>query len=62
MAFMLDQAPYSAPQGPSSAAGGPKRKVPRLAHLGDILMIAAAVGLVAFIVALVMAILTSSSG
>lgn len=52
---MLDQAPYSAPK-------DPKRKVPRFAHLGDILPIAAAVGLVGFLVALITAILTSSGG
>jgi hypothetical protein len=52
---MLDQAPYSAPE-------GPKRKVPRFAHLGDVLMIGAAVGLVVFLAALITAILTSSGG
>jgi hypothetical protein len=51
----LGQAPYSAPE-------NPKRKIPRFAHLGDILIIAAAVGVVIFIVGLISAILTASGG
>ena len=52
---MLDQPSYSAPR-------DPKRKVPRFAHLGQVLMIGAAVALVGFIAALITAILTSSAG
>jgi hypothetical protein len=52
---MLDQAPYSAPK-------DPKRTFPRFAHLGDILMIGVAVGLVVFLAALITAILTSGGG
>jgi hypothetical protein len=58
MAYMppiLDQPSYSAPK-------GPKRKVPRFAHLGQILMIGAAVALMGFLAALITAILTSSAG
>jgi hypothetical protein len=51
----LDQPPYSGPT-------GPQRKVPRLARLGQILMIGAAVGLVGFFVALITAIVTGGGG
>jgi hypothetical protein len=51
---MLDQPPYSGRK-------DPKRKVPRLAHLGQILMIGAGVGLVAFLAALLTAIVTAGS-
>jgi hypothetical protein len=52
---VLDQPSYSAPK-------DPKRKVPRFAHLGQILMIGAAVALVGFLAVLITAILTSSAG
>jgi hypothetical protein len=58
MAYMppvLDQPSYSAP-------GDPKRKVPRFAHLGQILMIGAALALAGFLAALITAILTYSAG
>jgi hypothetical protein len=48
----LDQLPYS-------DLKDPKRKVPHLARLGQILTIGAAVGLVGFLAALVTAILTA---
>jgi hypothetical protein len=51
----LDQPPYSGPT-------NPKRKVSRLAHVGDFLMIAAAVALVGFLVALITAIVTAGGG
>ena len=51
---MLDQPPYS-------GAKDAKRKVPRLAHLGQILMIGASVGLVAVLAALLTAIVTAGS-
>jgi len=57
MAYMppvLDQPSYS-------GSIGPKRKVPWLTHLGQILMIGAGVGLVGFLVALVTAIVTAGS-
>ena len=52
---MLDQPSYSAPH-------DPKRKVPRFAHLGQILMIGAALALASFLAALITAILTYSAG
>ena len=51
---LLDQPPYSGQK-------APKRKVPWLAHLGQILIIGAGVGLVAFLVALLTAIVTAGS-
>jgi len=58
MAYMppvLDQPSYS-------ALHDPKRKVPRFAHLGQILMIGAALALAGFLAALITAILTYSAG
>ena len=52
---VLDHPSYSAPN-------DLKRKVPRFAHLGPILMIGAAVALVGFLAALITAILTYSAG
>jgi hypothetical protein len=49
---VLEQSPYSGPK-------GSKRKIPRFARLGDVLMIGAAVGLVGFLVALITAIVTA---
>ena len=40
----------------------PKRQVPRFAHLGQILMIGAALALAGFLAALITAILTYSAG
>jgi hypothetical protein len=57
MAYMpplLDRPPYSGPQ-------DPKRRVQRFAHLGQILIIGAGVGLVAFLAALLTAIVTAGS-
>jgi len=57
MAYMppwLDQPPYSGPK-------DPKRKVPWLVHLGQILIIGAGVGLVAFLAALITMIVTAGS-
>jgi len=48
----LDQPLYSGPT-------GPQRKVSRFAHLGDVLLIGAAVGLVGFVAALITAIVTA---
>jgi len=52
MAPWLDQPPYP----------GPKRKVTRLARLSQVLIIAAAIGLVGFLAALITAIVTAGSG
>jgi hypothetical protein len=49
-------------QPPDSGPTNPKRKVPRLAHLADFLMGAAAVALVGFLAALITAILTAGGG
>jgi len=51
---MLDQPPYSGPK-------DPKGKVPWLTRLGQILIIGASVGLVAFLAALLTAIVTAGS-
>jgi hypothetical protein len=51
----LDQPPYSDPT-------DSKRKVPRLRHLGQILMIGAAVAVVGFFAALITAIVTAGGG
>ena len=51
---VLDQPSYS-------GSMGPKRKVPWLTHLGQILMIGVVVGVVGFLVALVTAIVTAGS-
>ena len=51
----LDQPPYSGP-------AGPKRKVPHLARLGQLLMIGAAVALVGFFAALITTIVTGGGG
>jgi hypothetical protein len=49
---VVDQSPYSGPE-------GSKRKASHFAHLGDVLLIGGAVGLVAFLAALITAILTA---
>jgi hypothetical protein len=51
----LDRPLYSGPE-------APRHKAPRLAHLGQILAIGAAVGLVGFLVAMITAIVTAGGG
>jgi hypothetical protein len=51
---MLDEPKYSVPR-------DPKREVPWLTHLGQILIIGVSVGLVAFLAALLTAIVTAGS-
>jgi hypothetical protein len=55
MAYILPPVDQPPPSGPT----GPRHKIPRFAHLGDLFLIGMAVGLVGFLAALITAIVTA---